>query len=128
MKEDGMLARSARAEPVSAYPEGTEIISRSDATGVRKIELTAFGEMGKTGEDYYFRNGELAYCERRVRRYGTPGRQEANGYYFREDKLIGAVDLATGKRRHASVKLAPEGPPILERAYSLLRLATGDGP
>jgi hypothetical protein len=83
--------------------------------------------MGKTSEAFYFRGNSLIYCERRQWRKDAPsGMAEigtARGYYFRDDALFGAIDLLTRKRRSASVQLANEGPPIVERAYALLRIA-----
>lgn len=126
-KQDVMLARSAPLGESYPYPQGTEIMSRSDSGGVRKIELTAFGDMGKTREDYFFRNGEFIYCERSVWRYDKPGGEEvtreSRGYYFKDDRAIGSIDVLSGKRRRASVQLSAEALPFVEKAYSFLRLA-----
>jgi hypothetical protein len=127
-KQEAMLAAAFPVDGWFSYPEGTEIIARSDSSGVRMIELTALAGMGKTEEDFFFRDGELVYCERRIRRDERPGgemsRRESTGYYFRDDRITGAIDPDSGKRRKPSVQLSAEGPPIIERAYYFLRIAS----
>jgi len=124
--QDGMLAVAMGVEESSFYPAGTEMIARSDSSGVRKIELTAIGDMGRTEEDFFFSDGELKYCERRIwrnARGNDAGGSESTGYYFKEGRISGAIDLLSGKRSQPSVQLSSEGPPVAERAYQLLRLA-----
>lgn len=127
-KQGAMLSAAFPVDGWFSYPEGTEIIARSDSSGVRMIVLTALGGMGKTEEDFFFRDGELAYCERRIRRDERPGgemsRRESTGYYFKDDRISGAIDLNSGMRRKPSVQLSAEGPPIVERAYYFLRIAS----
>src|SRR5512133_221649 len=107
-KRYAMLSAAFPVDGWFSYPEGTEIIARSDSSGVRMIELTALGRMGKTEEDFFFRDGELVYCERSVRRDERPGgemsRRESTGYYFKDDRISGAIDPASGKRRKPSVQ------------------------
>jgi hypothetical protein len=123
---DGMLAVALSVGDSFSYPAGTEVIARSDSSGVRKIELTAIGDMGRTEEDFFFSDGELKYCERRIWRNPRgedPGGSESTGYYFKDGKISGAIDLLSGKRRQPSGQLSSEGPSLAERAYYFQRLA-----
>jgi hypothetical protein len=127
LRQDSLSARIVAVSGGFPYPEGTELIARSDSSGPRKLEVTAFGNMGKSSEAFYFKGDSLIYCERRQWRKdassGTAAIEEARGYYFKDNRLFGAIDLLTRKRRSASVQLANEGPSIIERAYTLLRMA-----
>lgn len=127
--QDGLLAAALDVSGSYSFPAGTEIIARSDSSGVRKIELTAIGDMGRTEEDFFYSEGELRYCERRIWRNARgeePDGGESIGYYFKEGRISGAIDLLSGRRRQPSVQLSSEGPPLVERAYFFYKLASGD--
>ena len=83
---------SAEGGVLTAYFEGPNIV---------KILATYYGEMGRTSEEFYYRDGRLIFVLRTQLNYNRPlsGKvvsTKLDRFYFNQDKLIRWID-SSGK-------------------------------
>ena len=81
---------SAEGGVLTAYFEGANIV---------KILATYYGEMGRTNEEFYYRDGKLIFVLRTELNYKRPlsGKvvsTKLDRFYFHDDKLIRWIDSA----------------------------------
>ena len=79
---------SAEGGVLTAYFEGANIV---------KMLATYYGEMGRTNEEFYYRDGKLIFVLRTELNYNRPlsGKvvsRKVSRFYFRDDKLIRWID------------------------------------
>lgn len=77
--------------------EGGELIAYFEGPAIVKITATFYGEMGKSFEEYYYRDGKLVFVFRKESRYNRPltGKiisTASSRFYFHDDKLIRWID------------------------------------
>lgn len=87
--------------------EGGVLFSYYDKTGLRKAVLTFYGEMGKSIDEYYFKDGKLIFLFKQKFYYNQPiyfedgfkvERTEENRYYFCNEKLVRWIDAEKAMR------------------------------
>lgn len=77
--------------------EGGELVAYFDGAAIVKIATTYYGEMGKSYEEYYYRDGKLIFVFRKESKYNRPlsGKMISTAlsrFYFHDDKLIRWID------------------------------------
>ena len=81
-------------KPLSGYSlEGGDLLAYFDGPSILKIAVTHYGEMGRSAEEYYYKDGQLIFVFEKVFHYNRPMtgkvvRTAENRYYFKDDKLI----------------------------------------
>jgi hypothetical protein len=93
--------RKVKKELAGFSAEGGVLTAYFDGQNIVKMFATYYGEMGRTNEEFYYRDGQLIFVLRTELNYNRPlsGKvvsRKLSRFYFRDDKLIRWID-ASGK-------------------------------
>lgn len=77
--------------------EGGELTAYFEGTAIRKIAIVNRGEMGRSFEDFYYRDEKLIFVYRKQDTFDAPfsgkvARSSEDRFYFGDDKLIRWID------------------------------------
>jgi hypothetical protein len=77
--------------------EGGVLTAYFDGQNIVKMLATYYGEMGRTNEEFYYRDGKLIFVLRTELNYDRPLsgkviRTKMSRFYFNDDKLIRWID------------------------------------
>ena len=91
--------RKVKKELSGFSTEGGVLTAYFDGPNIVKILATYYGEMGRTNEEFYYRDGELIFVLRTELNYNRPlsGKvvsKKLNRFYFNDDKLVRWIDPA----------------------------------
>jgi opacity protein-like surface antigen len=89
--------RKVKKELSGFSAEGGVLIAYFDGPNIVKMLATYYGEMGRTNEEFYYRDGTLIFVLRTELNYNRPlsGKvvsRKLSRFYFNEDKLIRWID------------------------------------
>jgi len=89
--------RTVKKELSGFSTEGGELIAYFDGTAIRKIAIINRGEMGRSVEDFYYRDEKLIFVYRKQDTYDAPfsgkvAQSAEHRFYFSDDKLIRWID------------------------------------
>lgn len=116
---------SLDADPI--YAAGTELIARAGKDRLLRLDLTAFGALGKIEDAYVFIGGELAWARQKSYRWsGSSAGMDAEKFqtwHFHSGRVIRMRDSLSGKTLGASAQLQDLGSALREEAGRLARLA-----
>jgi len=93
--------RKVKKELSGFSAEGGVLTAYFDGQNIVKMLATYYGEMGRTNEEFYYRDGKLIFVLRTELNYNRPlsGKvvsRKLSRFYFHDDKLIRWID-ETGK-------------------------------
>lgn len=85
--------RKVKKELSGFSAEGGVLIAYFDGPNIVKMLATYYGEMGRTNEEFYYRDGKLIFVLRTELNYNRPlsGKvvsRKLSRFYFNDDKLI----------------------------------------
>lgn len=91
------LYRKVKRELSGFSTEGGELTAYFEGQNIVKMLAIYYGEMGRTQEEYYFREGKLIFVLGTEKRYNRPltGKvvsTKLSRFYFDNDKLIRWID------------------------------------
>lgn len=89
--------RKVKKELSGFSTEGGALTAYFDGQTIMKMLATYYGEMGRTIEEFYYRDGQLIFVLRTELNYNRPlsGKvvsRKLNRFYFHDDKLIRWID------------------------------------
>ena len=89
--------RKVKKELSGFSAEGGELVAYFDGKAIVKMVATYYGEMGRTVEEFYYRDQKLIFAFRKVLNYNRPlsGKVVSTSeerFYFNNDQLIRWLD------------------------------------
>ena len=89
--------RKVKKELSGFSAEGGVLTAYFDGQNIVKMLATYYGEMGRTNEEFYYRDGKLIFVLRTELNYNRPlsGKvvsRKVSRFYFHDDKLIRWID------------------------------------
>jgi len=89
--------RKVKKELSGFSAEGGVLTAYFEGANVAKMLATYYGEMGRTNEEFYYRDGKLIFVLRTELNYNRPltGKvvsRKVSRFYFHDDKLIRWID------------------------------------
>ncbi len=109
------------------YAAGAELIARALNGSIVKLDLTAFGDLGRLEDSYAFTAGKLMWARKKLYRLSDASAgmrlESLKTWYFQDGKVIRMADGVEKKILVPSASLRNQAQPIQDEADRLSRLA-----
>ena len=123
----GLDAYRVVLDAESRYAAGAELIARAAVGDIARLDLTAFGNLGKLEDSYVFDGEELVWVRKKSYRYSSRSAgislDALQTWYFSGGRFLRLMDGISGKELGPSAQLRDLAASILEEAGRLKLIA-----